>query len=694
MKRLAVAGAVAGAVVLAVPAGATAASSSALAPGSENQVPSPTAAQKAAPQVAQKLDLGDKQRLTVDDVVSNPNGSYYVRYSRTFGGLPVVGGDFIVKKSPSGAVTHVQWTAGHGAVAVPTLQPSVSAPKARSAGLAATHAARGKQVHNTSLVIFVGRDGQPRLAYDVFTEGVKADQTPTQLHTYVDARTGQTLATRDEVKTGEGHGIYVGDVQIGTQPVSGGYQMKDSVGNYTTDMHNTTSGTGDIFTDNDDVWGNGSQSNRQSAAVDAHYGAEMTYDFYNEVLGRAGIWDNGTGARSRVHYGNNYQNAFWDGTQMTYGDGANNQNPLVELDVAGHEMTHGVTQNTAELAYNGEAGGLNEATSDIFGTAVEWYADNPDDVPDYLIGEEIDIRGDGSPLRYMDKPSRAGSQYPDCYYDGVGNLNPHYASAPLNHWFYLASEGSGSKVINGVQYNSPTCDGSTVEGAGHLKIEKVWYHTLATKLSAYSGYVDARDGAIKSAKELYGDGAVCAAVEAAFDAIAVPAGDQSCSGGGTTPPPTGDNLLRNGGFESGPVGWTGTDGPINNNTARPAHSGSWKMWLGGNGRTAHETESQTVDIPQGADATLSYWIAIDTDDVPWAAYDTMKVQVVSGGTAHTIKQYSNLDANGGQYQHVSLSVGQYTGQQVTVRFVMDEDVWYQTSFVVDDTSLTVSGSAS
>ena len=81
------------------------------------------------------------------------------------------------------------------------------------------------------------------------------------------------------------------------------------------------------------------------------------------------------GARSRVHYGNDYVNAFWDGTQMTYGDGAGNTHPLVELDVAGHEMSHGVTEDTAGLNYSGDAGGLNEATSDIFGTAVEFYAD-------------------------------------------------------------------------------------------------------------------------------------------------------------------------------------------------------------------------------------------------------------------------------------------------------------------------------
>ncbi|HET8601920.1 MAG TPA: M4 family metallopeptidase [Segeticoccus sp.] len=665
---------------------------SAAPPSSDHPAPSIRTEQGAAATMARDLGLGAQQRLTVTGIVPNPSGSYYVRYSRTFAGLPVVHGDVVVERSRAGAVQHVDWAVGQGKVAVASTTPAVSLASAKAKGLQATSAVKGERVDSHRLVVFVTQDGRPHLAYDVLTQGVTADQTPTRLHTYVDAHTGATLASHDEVETGTGHGIFVGNVQIGTQPASSGYQVKDSVGNYTTNLRGATSGTGSIFTGADDDWGNGSQSNPESAGVDAQYGAEMTYDFYQNVMGRAGIWDNGSGARSRVHYGNNYVNAFWDGTQMTYGDGANNQHPLVELDVAGHEMSHGVTENTAGLTYSGDAGGLNEATSDIFGTAVEWYANNPNDVPDYLIGEEININGDGTPLRYMDKPSRAGTQYPNCYSSNVKNLDPHYASAPLNHWFYLASEGSGAKTINGVSYNSPTCNGSTVQGIGHVKAEKIWYHTLATKLGPYSTYTDARDGAIASAKELYGDGTECAGVQAAFSAISVPAGSQSCSGG-TTPPPSGSNLLKNPGFESGAVSWTGTSGPITNNSGRRAHSGTWKLWLGGNGRTASENESQSVTLPSASTAskaTLSYWLAVDTDDYPSGAYDTMKVQVVSGGTAHTLKSYSNLDADGGTYHQVSVDVSKYLGQSVQVKFVMNEDAYYQTSFVVDDTSLTVS----
>ena len=190
---------------------------------------------------------------------------------------------------------------------------------------------------------------------------------------------------------------------------------------------------------------------------------------------------------------------------MTYGDGAGNAAPLVEIDVAGHEMSHGVTENTAGLAYTGDAGGLNEATSDIFGTAVEWYANNATDTPDYLIGEKININGNGTPLRYMDKPSKDGALEGLLELD-LGSLDPHYSSGPLNHWYYLASEGSGAKTINGVSYNSPTCDGSTVTGIGHAKAEKIWYRTLSTYLTSSSNYAAARTGVIKAAKDLYGAG--------------------------------------------------------------------------------------------------------------------------------------------------------------------------------------------
>ena len=679
MIRLSTGAALGVAVAAAV---ATPLSAAAAAP--QSATPAPSASSAAADRDHDALGLSKDQTLVPRSVVTDRDGTQHVRYDRTFKGLRVLGGDLVLDKTSSGALRTVRWNAT-GKVAVSSTTPTVSESAAEASG--SRRAGYAARTNNGDLVVWAG-SGSPRLAWDVLTEGVRADQTPSRLHTVVDARTGAVITSWDEIENGSGNSMYSGTVTLNTTLSGSSYLLKDSVGNYTTDLNGATSGTGTQFTDADDVWGNGSTSSRQTAAVDAEYGAEKTFAYYKNVLGRNGIWNNGTGARSRVHYGNAYNNAFWDGTQMTYGDGANNAKPLTAIDVAAHEMSHGVTENTAGLNYSGDAGGLNEATSDIFGTAVEWYANSSADPGDYLIGEKIDINGNGTPLRYMDKPSKDGASK-DCWSSSLGGLDPHYSSGPLNHWFYLASEGSGAKTINGVSYNSPTCDGSTVTGAGRTNIEKVWYRTLSTKLTSGSTYLNAREGAITSAIELFGaSSTTCAAVEKAFTAIAVPAGSASCSGG-TTPPPSG-NLLQNPGFESGATIWTGTSGPITNDTGRPARTGSWKMWLGGNGTTATETEQQSVSIPSTVtSATLSFYLRTDTAESGTTAYDTMKVQVVDGSTTTTLATYSNVGTNA-TYTLKSFNLTAWKGKTVAVKFLMNEDSSLQTSFVVDDTSVATS----
>jgi hypothetical protein len=216
---------------------------------------------------------------------------------------------------------------------------------------------------------------------------------------------------------------------------------------------------------------------------------------------------------------------------MTYGDGAGNAAPLTALDVAGHEMSHGVTSETAGLNYSGESGGLNEATSDIFGTGVEFYSNTAADPGDYLIGEKIDINGDGTPLRYMDKPSKDGASA-DYWSSTLGNKDVHYSSGPANHFFYLLSEGSGAKTVNGVSYNSPTYDGLAVTGIGRDKALQIWYKALTTQFTSTTNYAGARTGTLAAASSLYGaTSAEYKAVQDAWAAINV----GSRSGGGTDP---------------------------------------------------------------------------------------------------------------------------------------------------------------
>ncbi|MBM6402023.1 M4 family metallopeptidase [Phycicoccus sonneratiae] len=474
---------------------------------------------------ARALGLPAGEALTVRSVVLDPDGTRHVRYDRTSGGLRVVGGDLVVTKAADGRVRdkHLATTRP---LAVASRTPKVTAAAARAT---AGRSAGYRPTSSAAALVVYAAGSSNRLAWEVTTEGVRSTGTPSRLRTYVDARTGAVLDRAEAIHEGTGNTQYSGVVTLNTVTGGAGFRLRDSVGNYTTDMFGLTSGTGTEFTGADDIWGTGSVSARDTAAADAQWGAQQTYAYYQSVHNRAGIWNTGVGARSRVHFASGYVNAFWDGTQMTYGDGRGNTHPLTSIDVAGHEMSHGVTENTAGLSYRGESGGLNEATSDIFGAAVEFYASNPSDPGDYLIGEKIDINGNGTPLRYMDDPSRDG-QSPGCWSRSIGRMDVHYSSGPLNHWYYLVSEGSGTKTVGGVTYTSPTCDGSSMTGVGHLVAERVWYRTLTTKLTSSSNYGAARNGAIASAKELYGkNSAQCVAVEKAFNAIAAPKGNQTCA---------------------------------------------------------------------------------------------------------------------------------------------------------------------
>ncbi|MFJ8052016.1 M4 family metallopeptidase [Streptomyces luteogriseus] len=515
-------------------------------PGSESVKLSP--AQRAAlirkaeagkAQTARDLGLGAKEKLVVRDVVKDADGTVHTRYERTYDGLPVLGGDLVVKTAKSGATKAVV-KATRAAIKPATTTAAVSVAKAEKQALAAAKAedAKSADVDKAPRKVIWAASGKPVLAYETVVGGLQKDGTPNELHVVTDAATGAKLYEYQGIENGTGNTMYSGTVTLGTTQSGSTYNLTDGArgGHKTYNLNRGTSGTGTLFSGPDDVWGNGSPSNTETAGADAHYGAALTWDYYKNVHGRSGIKGDGVGAYSRVHYGNNYVNAFWSDSCfcMTYGDGSGNTHPLTSIDVAAHEMTHGVTSNTAGLVYSGESGGLNEATSDIFGSTVEFYANNSSDVGDYLIGEEIDINGDGSPLRYMDKPSKDGASK-DSWYSGIGSIDVHYSSGPANHFFYLLSEGSGTKTINGVTYNSATSDGLPVTGIGRAKAEKIWFRALTTKFTSNTNYAGARTGTLAATGELYGtDSAEYKAVQDAWAGINVGARSGGGGGGGTS----------------------------------------------------------------------------------------------------------------------------------------------------------------
>ncbi|HEY9372379.1 M4 family metallopeptidase [Streptomyces sp.] len=456
---------------------------------------------------AKALGLGAQEKLVVRDVVKDRDGTTHTRYERTYAGLPVLGGDLIVAESKAGATESVT-KASRAQLKNVDMSADVAPAAAEKQALSAAKAegsSKSAAERAPRKVVWMAQ-GSPVLAYETVVGGLQHDGTPNELHVVTDATTGAKLHEWQAVHTGTGNTQYSGQVTLGTAP---SYTLTDTTrGNHkTNNLNRGTSGTGTLFSGSDDVWGDGTPQNLETAGADAHYGAALTWDYYKNVQGRTGIRGDGVGAYSRVHYGNAYVNAFWQDSCfcMTYGDGSNNTKPLTSIDVAAHEMTHGVTANTAGLVYSGESGGLNEATSDIFAAAVEFYANNASDKGDYLVGEKIDIRGNGTPLRYMDKPSKDGSSK-DAWYSGIGNIDVHYSSGPANHWYYLLSEGSGAKTINGVNYDSPTSDGLPVTGIGRDKASLIWFKALTTKFSSNTNYAGARTGTVAAATELYGAG--------------------------------------------------------------------------------------------------------------------------------------------------------------------------------------------
>ncbi|WP_328483914.1 M4 family metallopeptidase [Streptomyces sp. NBC_00377] len=463
-------------------------------------------AQTAAGTTARQLALGTQEKLVVRDVVQDADGTTHTRYERTYAGLPVLGGDLVVHVK--GNRTTVSRASG-ATLTLPSLTPKLSAANATGKALAA---AKGADVTGAGtgraprLVVWAGA-AKPVLAWETVVEGVQPDGTPSELQVVTDASTGKQILAAEKVHTGEGTGQYVGTVPVGSTLSGSTYQLTDGdrAGHKTYDLNQGTSGTGTLFTDDNDVWGNGLPSNRQTAGVDVAFGAAATWDYYKDVYGRNGIRNDGVAAYSRAHYGSSYVNAFWQDSCfcMTYGDGSGNTHPLTSLDVAAHEMSHGVTAATANLTYSGESGGLNEATSDIFAAAVEFHSNLAADPGDYLVGEKIDINGNGTPLRYMDKPSKDGSSR-DSWSSTLGGVDVHYSSGPANHFFYLLSEGSGAKTVNGVAYDSPTYDGQAVTGIGIENAAAVWYRALTTYMTSSTDYAGARTATLQAAGDLFG----------------------------------------------------------------------------------------------------------------------------------------------------------------------------------------------
>lgn len=653
--------------------------------------------QRQAGRTARVLGLSRRERLQVSDVVRDADGQTHVRYTRTYAGLPVVGGDFVVHESPAGSVNDTDFASnldlselsGLAAKVMPTAARSLAR---RMAGLRQVH----RQTPPTLAVYAVGNT--PRLVWESVVAG-RSKAGPQRKVVYVDARDGDLVNrwSLTQRVQGRGRSLYSGRVRVQTVRPGARFRLRDNTrgGHTTYDAGDRTLRTGDngsLFMDADNRWGNGKTSSRQSAAVDAHVGVARTWDYFKEAFNRRGIRGDGKGVVSRVHFGRPGSpaagNAFWDPRCfcITLGRGDHFFRPLVSVDVVAHEVSHGITSHTAGLLYFGESGGLNEATSDIFGTLVEFSARRPQDPGDYLIGEKL-VKVRPGYLRRMDRPNADGVSY-NCWSRSMGRDDVHYSSGPANHFFYLLAEGSGRKRIGGRLHRSPTCDGSRVGGIGKAPAARIWYRALNVYMTSTTDYADARDATIKAARDIFGRrSARCRTVQDAWNAVSVNEQNHNCNG--ELPAPGGRNAVRNGDFEDGSRAWrsdpAGTVPLIVDRDYFFPHRGRWWAALGGYASVAQDILSQGIAVPDTDEVWLRFQLMVVSDE-PWSVRgrDFLRVEVRTGKRWREIGAFSNRHASN-SYTQRDLNLSAYAGQSVRLRFRSRENSNSRaTLFLLDD----------
>lgn len=326
---------------------------------------------------------------------------------------------------------------------------------------------------------------------------------------YIDAATGSFIVEKPLFLPvlGTAATRYSGVQQISTTFNNTNYILHDmSRGNgiFTYNLQHNVDTTQRVdFIDNDNNWSAAEFHNNQNddAALDAHWGAMMTYDFFKNTFARNGIDNHDIAIKNYVHYSSYLFNAFWDEEEnaMYYGDGAYNNNPLTCLDVIAHEISHGVTQYTAHLSYANESGALNEAISDIWSACVENYVSGNRDI--WRIGDCLSdyLRDMSNPKSKTQPDTYHGtywhpiSTHPD-YTNDYGGV--HSNSGVMNYWFYLLCEGGSGTNDNNEPY--------TVQGIGIDHAAQIVYNALCNYFSMSTNYSQAAQLTLLSAIELYG----------------------------------------------------------------------------------------------------------------------------------------------------------------------------------------------
>lgn len=659
------------------------------------------------------VDDFDVKRVEIDDLKMA-----HTHVQQTVGGIPVWEGEAIVHLKPDGELSLITDDLKENIVV--NTQPNFAPGEALDI---ASNTKRGKRKLTerpiVDLLIYRGAD-RDHLAYRVEMPRLDGTENTAVPVVFIDAQTGEKIFEYNNLKTGTGNSLYSGTVTISTSSAGSTFYMEDLTRRMGTfNMNNTgntstgTGGTQSRYTGTDDSW----SATNERAGVDAHYGAAKTFDYYQQVHGRNGIDGNygpGTttaGANggvslvaSRVHFGSNYNNAFWYQNMMSYGDGNGSTfSPLTTIDICGHEMTHGVTERSANLTYAKESGALNESFSDIFGAMVEAFADGGTSADTWKIGEDAYTPGtSGDALRRMDDPNSVGD--PDHYslrlYPGActpsslnDNCGVHTNSSISNQAYYLMANGGTNRV-----------SGVAVSGIGTTDAGKIFYRALTVYMTASTNFAGARTATLNAATDLFGSSS------SQYNTIATgwcAVGVGSCPSGTPTPtptvtptptatptptPPPGGNLLINGGFEGSASPWVGSgSGYFYVTPGNYPHGGTGYIYFGVNNSVSGQAY-QTVSIPTSATGTLSFWLNVTSSETTTTRqYDKLYVEVrsTSGSLLTRLATYSNLNkAAAGAYTQRTLTVpATYKGQTVRIQFRSTMDSSVTTTFRVDDASL-------
>ncbi|ASK64287.1 peptidase M4 [Virgibacillus phasianinus] len=353
-------------------------------------------------------------------------------------------------------------------------------------------------VENAELVVYTQEDTS-KLAYHVELQFIYPE--PGNWQIFIDAKDGSVIDSYNAVMDagsakGYGYGVLGDYKELNTYLSNGTYFLYDVTNPMngvieTFTAENGTSLPGYRSADSDNAF----TASYQGAAVDAQAYADTVYDYYYNTFGLNSFDGNGSTIRSTVHYGSNYNNAFWNGQQMVYGDGDGSTfAPLSgALDVVAHELTHAVTDYSAGLVYQDQPGALNESMSDVFSVFVER--------DDYLLGEDVYTpRRSGDALRSLSNPPAYGQ--PD----------------HMNDYVYTSADNGGVHTNSGIPNKAGYL---TINSIGVAKAEKIYYRALTVYMGPYSNFSDTRAALLQSAADYYGYGSEYDAVANAWNNVGV-----------------------------------------------------------------------------------------------------------------------------------------------------------------------------